>query len=39
MNSNKMRNEKDKLLSEERSVAEVMNNYFVDKKSKFEGLF
>ena len=31
MNSNKMRIiEKDKLLSEERSIAEVMNNYFVD---------
>ena len=42
MNSNKMMIiEKDKLLSEEGSIAEVMNNYFVDisKKSKFGGLF
>ena len=42
MNSNKMMIiEKDKLLSEEGSIAEVMNNYFVDmckKKCKFEGL-
>ena len=31
MNSNKMMIiEKDKLLSEEESIAEVMNNYFVD---------
>ena len=31
MNSNKMMiTEKDKLLSEEESIAEVMNNYFVD---------
>ena len=31
MNSKKMMIiEKDKLLSEERSIAEVMNNYFVD---------
>ena len=31
INSNKMMIiEKDKLLSEERSIAEVMNNYFID---------
>ena len=42
MNSNKMMViEKDRLLSKEESIAEVMNNCSVDisKKSKLEGLF